>query len=411
MENSEELALRIALKKDKEAAKEVFARASYQGIRLASTQKLYEAKIRKEWSGFTVPAFNIRTLCFDTARAAFRQAIKNEVGPFIFELARSESEYAFQDVADYVPLVLAAAVEEKYKGNVFFQLDHCQAKVEKFSDPLKREEETESLKNILKDAIKNGVYNVDIDASTLARPDEKDAVLRQKGNFELTALLTSWVRSLEPEEAVISIGGEVGEIGKENTRPEDVRAFIKGYREELSRYGDLKGLIKLAVQTGAIHGGKISDSGKIARLNIDFELLKDLSFEAEKQGLAGVVQHGASTLPEEYFGKFPESGTLEIHLATAFQNIVLDSDHFPEDLSGKMNDWLQKNAVRKEGQAEDQFVYENRKKALGPFKGEILKIPREKRTRIAEELEEKFGFLFRELKVTGTRETVNKIYQ
>ena len=49
----------------------------------------------------------------------------------------------------------------------------------------------------------------------------------------------------------------------------------------------------------------------------------DLSQVArDKYGMGGAVQHGASTLPDDLFNKFPEVKTLEIHLATGFQNIV-----------------------------------------------------------------------------------------
>ena len=63
--------------------------------------------------------------------------------------------------------------------------------------------------------------------------------------------------------------------------------------------------------------------GTIATVKIDFDTLKRLSTVArEEYGLAGAVQHGASTLPEEAFHHFPANGTAEIHLATGFQNIL-----------------------------------------------------------------------------------------
>ena len=411
MASVEELVSRIVHKKDEQAAKEVYMMASDSGMKLASSQNLYEARARGEWSGFTVPAFNIRTLVFDAARAVFRQAVKNEAGAFIFELARSESEYTFQSMSEYVPMILAAGLKEGYKGGVFFQGDHYQVKEKKFFDPSAKEDEISSLKFLLKEAIGSGVYNIDIDASTLVRAHEKDLKFQQKHNCEATALLTSFARSLEPGGITVSLGGEVGEIGRENSTIEDVRTFAEGYKEELSKYGEMKGLIKLAVQTGASHGGIMGPGGEMIEPDIDFALLKELSSEARKHGMAGVVQHGASTLPEECFDKFPEAETLEIHLATAFQNIVLDSEYFPEDLKERMQVWICEHCEKKENQTEEQFLYENRKKALGPFKKEIMEISEEKRGRISQELEEKFGFLFLKLGIFGTKETVNKIYK
>jgi len=378
MENDiEKLVYQVIFKKSKRAEKEIRKRAKVQGIKLTSTQKLYEAKVQNKWSGFfTVPAINIRTLTFDTARAVLRQAIKQRVGAFVFELARSEIDYTDQPMSEYVPVILAAAIKEGFKGYLFFQGDHFQVKAEKFFSE-KKSQEIEALKKLIKDSIEAGVYNIDIDSSTLVRLDKEDLPEQQKFNYELTAQLTSFIRSLEPRGITISVGGEVGEIGGKNSTPEDLRVFMEGYNRELAKFGDIKGLIKIAVQTGATHGGIVGPSGKLIKADVDFETLKKLSSRALKYGMAGAVQHGASTLSEEYFDKFPETGAVEIHLATAFQNIVLDSPYFPKDLKEKIYNWLIQEQVfeKKLDQTEEQFIYKTRKKALGPFKKEILKIP------------------------------------
>ena len=57
-------------------------------------------------------------------------------------------------------------------------------------------------------------------------------------------------------------------------------------------------------------------------------------------GLSGAVQHGASTLPDEAFDRFPATGTAEIHLATGFQNMIYDSKDFPAKLRAKIYDHL-----------------------------------------------------------------------
>jgi len=413
MENDiEKLVYQVIFKKSKRAEKEIRKRAKVQGIKLTSTQKLYEAKVQNKWSGFfTVPAINIRTLTFDTARAVLRQAIKQRVGAFVFELARSEIDYTDQPMSEYVPVILAAAIKEGFKGYLFFQGDHFQVKAEKFFSE-KKSQEIEALKKLIKDSIEAGVYNIDIDSSTLVRLDKEDLPEQQKFNYELTAQLTSFIRSLEPRGITISVGGEVGEIGGKNSTPEDLRVFMEGYNRELAKLGDIKGLIKIAVQTGATHGGIVGPSGKLIKADVDFETLKKLSSRALKYGMAGAVQHGASTLSEEYFDKFPETGAVEIHLATAFQNIVLDSPYFPKDLKEKIYNWLIQEQVfeKKLDQTEEQFIYKTRKKALGPFKKEILKIPQKNIDKISEELEKKFVLLFQKLGVADTLEIVNKFY-
>ena len=408
----EKLVYQLVFDKSEKAEKEIRKRARAQGIKLGSSQRLYEARVRNECSGFTCPAINIRTLTFDTARAVFRQVIKKRIGAFIFELARSEIDYTNQPMSEYVPVVIAAGIKEGFKGYLFFQGDHFQAKAEKFFNPQKKDEEVEALKKLIKDSIKAGVYNIDIDSSTLVRLEEKDLESQQKYNCQLTAELTSCIRKLEPEGITISVGGEVGEIGGRNSTCEDIQVFMEGYNRELSKFGVNPGLIKIAVQTGATHGGIVGPEGEIIKVDIDFEALKNLSSEARKYGMAGAVQHGASTLPEEYFDKFPETGAVEIHLATAFQNIILDSSYFPEDLKEKIINFLNRELIseKKSEQSEEQFVYKTRKKALGPFKEEILSIPQKNKDKISEELEEKFSLLFQKLGVSNTSGLVEKIY-
>ena len=127
--------------------------------------------------------------------------------------------------------------------------------------------------------------------------------------------------------------------------------------------------------------------------------------------MGGAVQHGASTLPDSAFNKFPEIGTVEIHLATNFQNMIFDSPKFPKVLKEKMYDWTRKNCPeeRKDGQTEDQFIYKARKKALGPFKKDIMGIPEEIKEGIAQEIEKNFEFLFKQLNVGNTKDLVNKV--
>ena len=411
-EDIEKLVYKLVFENDKEAAKEIRKRADIQGIKLASTYNLYKARAKNEWDGFSVPAFNIRTLTFDTARAIFRQVLRKRVGAFIFEIARSEVSYTNQKMSEYVPVILAAAMKEGFRGTLFFQGDHFQIKAEKFFDEKQKDEEISTVKKLIKESIEAGVYNIDIDCSTLVKLNEKDLKKQQKYNFELTALLTFHIRQLEPKNITISIGGEVGEIGGKNSTPKDLKAFIEGYNEEIKKFNKIEGLIKIAVQTGATHGGIVLPSGELKRVDIDFETLKKLSEEARKYGMGGAVQHGASTLPEEYFDRFLKAGAIEIHLATAFQNIVYDSPSLPVELKEKISNWLKKEAIseREPDESEEQFLYKTRKKALGPFKKEIWGISQKDRDKISGELENKFAVIFEKLGVGNTVDLINKYY-
>jgi hypothetical protein len=72
--------------------------ASTLGIFPASTQGLYEAAGKGLYHDVTVPAINIRGIAYQVARAVFRAALKDKVGAFIFEIARSEIGYTKQGV-------------------------------------------------------------------------------------------------------------------------------------------------------------------------------------------------------------------------------------------------------------------------------------------------------------------------
>lgn len=379
-------------------------------VRPASIQGLYEAMGRGEVSGFTVPAINIRGLSYDVARAVIRTAIKNNTGAFIFEIARSEIGYTGQSPAEYGIVMIAAALKEGYRGPLFLQGDHFQANAKKYQqDPGK---EVGTLKKLIQDAIQAGFYNIDIDASTLVDLTKPDLNEQQRPNFEITAALTAYIRELEPEGVTISVGGEIGEVGGKNSTVEDFKAFMSGYLETLAgKAGALKGISKISVQTGTAHGGVVLPDGTIAKVKLDFDTLERISKAArDEYGMAGAVQHGASTLPDEAFHRFPETGTAEIHLATGFQNMIYDSKIFPQDFKEEIYGYLREKCAeeKKPAESDEQFIYKTRKKGFGPFKEMFWTLPESARKTMGEELEAKFDFLFKKLNVVNTYETVTK---
>jgi hypothetical protein len=265
---------------------------------------------------------------------------------------------------------------------------------------------------LIREAILASFYNIDIDTSTLvdlSHPTIKD---QQRMNFTLAAELTALIRGLEPEGITVSVGGEIGEVGGKNSTVEELQAFMDGYLEELERRGPtLKGISKISVQTGTTHGGVPLADGTVAKVKIDFEVLQKLSETARaRYGLAGAVQHGASTLPDEAFDRFPATQTAEIHLATGFQNIIYDSKSFPGQLRAKVYDHLRSELKGewKEKDTEEQFIYKTRKKGFGPFKQELWELSADVRDEICSELEGKFAFLFDKLKINGTRQLLDR---
>ncbi len=383
-----------------EAAKETGAIPS-------SIQRFYEGMGSGRYSGFTVPAINIRGLTYDVARAIFRKAKEMSVGAFIFEIARSEIGYTMQRPLEYSAVVLAAAVKEGFEGPVFLQGDHFQVTAKRFTD--QPEKETDYLRGLIKEAIDAEFYNIDIDASTIVDLSKGSVKEQQAPNYTLTAALTSYIRELEPEGITISTGGEIGEIGGRNSTVEELKAFLDGFRESLNN--KLAGISKISVQTGTTHGGVVLPDGTLAKVKIDFETLRTLSDVARKEyGLSGAVQHGASTLPEEAFSKFPETGTAEIHLATGFQNIIYDNPSLPLNFKEEIYESLNKEFIkeRKEGQTDEQFIYSVRKKGFGPFKKRWWNLSQEIKIPIMTEIENRFELLFNILKVTNTKNIIEE---
>jgi fructose/tagatose bisphosphate aldolase len=391
-----------------EARKQIHVRARKSGAVPSSIYPLYKAFGQGEVASFTTPAFNIRALTYDTARAMFRVAIRHNVGAFIFEIARSEIGYTEQRPGEYAACVLAAALKEGFQGPVFIQGDHFQASAKKWVTEEGRGAEMKALESLIDEAIAAEFYNIDIDTSTLVDLDFPTRDEQQRANYEGTAHLTRYIREREPKGIEISVGGEIGEVGKYNTQPDEVRAYLDGLKRLL---GTVTGISKISVQTGTSHGGVPLADGTIAQAKIDFDVLRQVTEIGRKEyGIAGSVQHGASTLPETVFNRFPEANAVEIHLATGFQNMVLDAPSLPAEMKEEIRRFCFENAAdeRKAGETDEQFVYKTRKKAIGPFKKQMWHMPDSAKQPIIDALEAKFEFLMEKLGVFNTKEIVAK---
>lgn len=379
------------------------------GIYPASINDLYVARGKGKIPGtFTVPAINLRTLSFEAARAAFRAINCIDAASVIFEIARSEMGYTDQRPAEYATNMLAAAIAEGYSGPVFIQGDHFQVSAKRYaSNP---ETEIQALKDLIKEAISAGFYNIDIDTSTLVDLSKKTIAEQQYLNTSLSAMFSAYIRSLQPKGVTISIGGEIGEVGGHNSTEEELRAYMDGYNAELAKLAPkAMGISKISIQTGTSHGGVVLPDGTIAKVSVDFDTLRNLSRVSRKDyGLGGTVQHGASTLPEDAFGKFVEYEAIEVHLATNFQNMFFD--RVPADLRKEMYAWLDEKsaAERKPDMTAEQFYYKTRKNVIGPFKAKSWNMPADKKAEIGYAWEEQFRKLFVMLGLTGTRKYFKK---
>jgi fructose/tagatose bisphosphate aldolase len=385
----------------------VWEGAQALGVLSASIHDLYMARGRGEVNGFTVPAINLRAQTFDMARTIYETAMRQDVGALILEIARSEQTYTYQRPIDFATAAYAGAIASGWTGPVFLQGDHYQFNAKKYAaDP---EAMTEEIRRACRLAIGAGYRNIDIDSSTLVDLSKGSLDEQQRENYTRAAEMTALIRSLEADGVTVSVGGEIGEVGKENSTVEELDAYLDGYSAVLQKLAPgAIGVSKAAVQTGTSHGGVPLPGGGVAEVKLDFATLARLGERARSRGLGGVVQHGASTLPDELFHRFPEVETGEIHLATGFQNALYEHPAFPSQLMDEINAWCRDNAAgeRKEGQTEQQFLYTTRKKAIGPFKRQLWDLG--VKDEILASQGEKFAYLFDQLKVVGSMEMVNR---
>ncbi len=379
------------------------------GIIPCSVHELYLARGRGEAPmTFTTPAFNLRVLSFQAARAMFRAAKKMNAAAFIFEIARSEIGYTAQRPAEYATNILAAAIAEGWQGPVFLQGDHFQMSAKKYA--AEPQVEIQAVKDLTREAISAGFFNIDIDSSTLVDISKPTVPEQQVTNIQLSAEFGAFIRQNEPQGLTISVGGEIGEVGGHNSTEPELRAFMDGYNREMQqRVPGKPGLSKISIQTGTSHGGTVLPDGTIATVNIDFDTLRNLSRLARRDyHLGGTVQHGASTLPEEAFHKFVENEAIEVHLATNFMNMFYD--HAPAGLKKEMYAWLDVHSAseKKPGMTDEQFYYKSRKNAIGPFKDKLYALSASVKEELSSLWESQFGKLFKLLGMQDTRPIVDR---
>jgi len=399
------------------------------GIIPASIYNYYKQKAQDK-KKITVPAINVRGMAYNTARAVFEAVKKDNVSALILEIAKSEIGYSAQRPAEYTASILAAAIKEGFQGPLFLQGDHFQMGDQNYKENPARERE--KIKKLIKEAIKADFYQIDLDMSTLVDWKEEDCDAQQITNYKETALLTNYIRSLEKEfeldknGIIINLGGEIGEIGKgikgRNSTTEDLRAFMAGYIKELDALSKksgyrIEGITKIAIQSGTKHGGIRDKKGHVVKeVKVCFNTLAELGRMArEEYGLAGVVQHGASTLDPRCFVLFAgypppegfeiseelltkknakilsENPVAEVHLATAYQDTILDHPEFPKEFTERIKKWVLENYPSKEDEEPEKTYRNNRKNVWGHFELELWNLPSKVQTAFRKSLVRQFS--------------------
>lgn len=337
------------------------------GIYPASIDELYRNISTGKLPNFTVPAMNMRAIAFQSASAVFSAMREHNVGAAIFELSRGEIAFTGQRPMEYATVILCASIAEEHAGPLFLQGDHFQVSASRYgTDP---DLELTTIKKLIAEAVEAGFYNIDIDTSTLVDLSFDTVDEQQRPNYLLSAELANFVRKLEPEGITISLGGEIGEVGEDNSTAEEVEAFLTGVNSHLDP--DTAGLTKLSIQSGTKHGGNVLKDGSFGEMNINFDLITELTNTCRTySGVAGCVQHGASMLTLKKLGRLPASECIEVHLAAAFLNAVYEQ--LPEPLVASADEWASVHFADewKSQWSKEQFLHHARRYPIGHFKRE-----------------------------------------
>ena len=291
----------------------------------ASIHELYMARGRGEVPGFTVPAINLRTQVFDMAPRSAGRRTRSTAGTVIFELARSEQEYTFQRPGEYITSVLAGCIAAGWHGPVFVQGDHYQFNAKKYAaDPegtteCHQEGDARRHRRRLPEHRHRLVDAGRPLAAGRGHPAAHE--LRARGRAPAAV-----IREVEPAGMTISVGGEIGEVGKENSNEAELRAYLDGYRRELTgwpaptRSASPRSASRPARATaacrcpgGGVAGGQagLRDPGAALGGRSRVRAWRVPSSTARRR-----CRTSCSTT-------FPQVETAEIHLATGFQNAAL----------------------------------------------------------------------------------------
>ncbi len=88
------------------------------------------------------------------------------------------------------------------------------------------------------EALGAGFYNIDIDSSTIVDLQRATITEQQSSTTERCAELTAFIREHEPDGVMVSVGGEIGEVGGKNSTVEDLDAFMTDIQQRLSETAD-----------------------------------------------------------------------------------------------------------------------------------------------------------------------------
>ena len=213
---------------------------------------------------------------------------------------------------------------------------------------------TEEIRRACRLAIDAGYRNIDIDSSTLVDLSKPNVDEQQRENYRARggadrAHPDARARRRDRQRRRRDRRGRQGELDRGGAArlPRRLPARARAARARCAR--DQQGQ---RPDGHAPRRRRPAGRRRWPRSSSTSRSMRELGAVARQEyGLAGAVQHGASTLPDELFHRFPAVETAEIHLATGFQNALYEHPAFPAELHREIEAWCYANALdeRKRG--------------------------------------------------------------
>ncbi|MDO8675618.1 MAG: hypothetical protein Q7K71_05845 [Candidatus Omnitrophota bacterium] len=200
--------------------------ANALGIKAASIDAFYKARNKPDgWTKLTTPAYNVRTgPAYVSMRQIIRANMEDKVGPFVLELATSERRYTAQFYHEYTAMGYAAAIKEGYRGPLFFQLDHLQIPAKDYAkDP---EGSIKKAKTLMHEAVAAGIYNIDLDPSTLWNDVILEEVLSLEREITNEFIQTRRATDIEFNGQIMAAGDIKETHTQESTALRDIRRAL-----------------------------------------------------------------------------------------------------------------------------------------------------------------------------------------
>ena len=271
---------------------------------------------------------------------------------------------------------------------------------------------TEEIRRACRLAIDAGYRNIDIDSSTLVDLSKPTVDEQQRENYARAAELTALIRSLETDGVTVSVGGEIGEVGTQNSTVEELRAYLDGYRRELDArapgaIGHLQG------QRPDRHVPRRRPAARTAAWPRSSSTSRSCASSARSPASTGWPAPSSTARRPCRTSCSTGSRRSRPPRSTsrpASRTRSTSTRRSREALHRAIEAWCFENAAdeRKPGQTDQQFVYTTRKKAIGPFKRELWDL--ETKDEILAAQRRKISFLFTELGVNGSREMVDRVH-